>query len=228
MMRAMSEVRVALVVARWTGRTASSLVRAGAVSHLDGMGPTGAASRGWSLMAAGEGHGGPARGYAWQPFAPGHTLSTRHGAYSRREVDPLAAELTAAVLAERPALAPYASAVRSWADLEARAELVRAWLDVHGTLDEGGRPQPATHLLVRLEAALMKARAQLGLDPRADAQLARERAEAVHLTADLDGLAAAGRAALEARERAEVLATTRDTDGDGSAGSDDSGRRDDG
>jgi hypothetical protein len=175
-----------------------------------------------------KGSGIPARHYSWPPFETGNAVSLKHGAYSRREVDPLAADLTAAVLAERPALAPYASAVRSWADLEARAELVRGWLDQHGTLDEGGRPQPATHLLVRLEAALMKARAQLGLDPRADAQLAPERAEAVHLTADLDGLAAAGRKALEARERAEVLATTRDTDADGSAGSGDPGRPDDG
>jgi len=32
--------------------------------------------------AKGEGRGGAARGYKWEPFQPGHELSMRHGAYS--------------------------------------------------------------------------------------------------------------------------------------------------
>src|SRR5438093_563430 len=32
--------------------------------------------------AKGPGHGGPARGYSWKQFEPGHELSMRHGAYS--------------------------------------------------------------------------------------------------------------------------------------------------
>jgi hypothetical protein len=51
-----------------------------------------------------EGRGG-ARGYSWPPFEPGHTLSTRHGAYSPRRVEPLAAELVELALADPHACA---------------------------------------------------------------------------------------------------------------------------
>jgi hypothetical protein len=54
--------------------------------------------------------------------------------------------------------------------------------------------------LARLEAAAARHRAVLGLDPRSEAALARERAEAATLAVDLHALADRGRAALAARE----------------------------
>jgi hypothetical protein len=203
MMRATSGVAVALVVARWTGRTASSLVRAGAVSHLDGMQPTGAASRGWSLMA-GDGHGGPARGYSWQPFQPGHTLSLRHGAWSKRSVAPLAERIAADLASAAPwTRSPaFASTIASWSWAEAQATLLRAWLDAHGHLDDEGVPRPATLMLDRVESRAAKLRSELGLSPISLGSLmtkAATVASALHDTDVLEALRAEGARLLAAR-----------------------------
>lgn len=118
----------------------------------------------------------PARGYTWEPFKPGHTLSMRHGAYSPRRVDPVAAELVEYAVEVAPYLADpgYALALHAWADAEARAQLLRAYVDEHGLLDEKGRPRPCVGDLHRFERRAAEARTRLGLDPLSRAKLGKD------------------------------------------------------
>ena len=60
--------------------------------------------------------------------------------------------------------------------------------------------------LTRLEGAAARHRATLGLDPRSEAALARERAAASVLAVDLDALAERGRQALAQRDAAGLPA----------------------
>lgn len=128
----------------------------------------------------------------WQ-FQPGHELSVRHGAFSERRTEPLAAELAAGLLADRPDLGEYPEAVASWADNEARALLLREWLVEHGMFD-GKRPRdgPLKWLTV-FDRRATEARARLGLDPRSHAELARERGAAALQAVDLEAIRAQGR-----------------------------------
>lgn len=120
----------------------------------------------------------------WQrpPFQPGHELSTRHGAYSPRRVEPLAAELVAAVQAQ-PALAwlrqpEHAPGLWSWAKVAAQADLLHAGLLEHqATAHEGnvGETCQACEGLelrwLRADAAQAKRASRLGLDPVSRARI---------------------------------------------------------
>lgn len=115
----------------------------------------------------------PSRRYSWPPFAPGHTLSRTHGAYSERELAPLADGLAAEVVdlapwAARPQFAP---GVRRWARAEAIAAKLWAFIAENGPLDADGNPRPALAVLERWEAAAAARGASLGLDPAAMAKL---------------------------------------------------------
>jgi hypothetical protein len=119
---------------------------------------------------------GDARGYSWAPFRPGHTLSTRHGAYSPRKVDPLAAEL---VERTAPTVTWWQQcdmpAVWAWARVEARIQLVTEYLaEVGGDLTDDGEVRAAADLLTRLESQAMNHRARIGLDPLSRARLGRD------------------------------------------------------
>lgn len=161
----------------------------------------------------------PAGGEAAAPFVrrppsgdlatvtPGGAHVTRsHGARTPSVYGPLAEALAAGLTADRPDLAPYPEAVAAWATAEAQAALIREHLETEGVTvtDPGtGRPVPRTgvlDLLGRMEKRAEAARSRLGLDPRSEAALARERAEVAHLarTVDLDDLAARGRAIRDA------------------------------
>lgn len=121
------------------------------------------------------------------PFQPGHTLSTRHGAYSPRKVSPLARDIRAAVLAdpatEYLAAPRYAPAVWGWCRAEAQIQLLSEYLarageesgDGVGDLDDD-RVRSAYLLLHRAEARAMSGRRALGLDPLSAARLGRDRA----------------------------------------------------
>jgi hypothetical protein len=65
--------------------------------------------------------GEPARGYTWRAFEAGHTVSTRHGVWSRRRVDPLVQELVAGLASDRPDLRAYPETLVAWARAEARS-----------------------------------------------------------------------------------------------------------
>ncbi|SJN30856.1 hypothetical protein [Micrococcus luteus] len=148
----------------------------------------------------------PARGRR-APLAPGHTYSLRSGARSPRVYGELAEELTAGMLEKRPDLAAYPEALGAWATAEAQAVLMRRELDENGMLDpETGRPRDTSlRWHSAFEKRATKAREALGLDPRSEAALARERAAASALAVDLESLAEAGRQSLAQRAEAGVL-----------------------
>lgn len=151
---------------------------------------------------------------AWQPafpgqrppFAPGHEVSLRHGAYSPRKVDPLARELVAGVLADSssPAVAPvFRPALWAWARAEAQVQLLTEWLtkQAESTGDGVGdladeKVRAAYLLLHRAEARATTQRARLGLDPLSAARLGRDRAagaaDTARLMAELHRLEQAG------------------------------------
>lgn len=142
--------------------------------------------------------------YRWRQFQPGDEMRLEHGARSERRVDPLAAELAAALLEDRPDLASYPESVRAWARAEARCLLLEDYHARVGFLDEDGNVRGGGRV-DRYEAQAARLRERLGLDPLADATLRKAQAEAVHLVADLEQIRAKGRAVLEAR-RAELAA----------------------
>ncbi|WP_142026825.1 P27 family phage terminase small subunit [Blastococcus colisei] len=118
------------------------------------------------------------------PFQPGHDLSTRHGAYSPRRVDPLATELVALVDAD-PAVAWLTAADRpalwAWARAEAQVQLLTEYLERAGEAAADGvgdldndAVKSAYLLLHRAEARALSGRARLGLDPLSRARLGRD------------------------------------------------------
>ncbi len=67
----------------------------------------------------------PARGYSWPPFQPGHRLSVKHGAQSRRVIDARAEVVRVELLEQLPWSAEprFALAVDLAAEQVARAQL---------------------------------------------------------------------------------------------------------
>lgn len=131
----------------------------------------------------------PARGYSWPPFTPGHELSTVHGAYSPRKVDPLARELVDLVLADPGCVhaqaGHYRPALWAWARAEAQVQLLTEYLTKRGEATGDGigdlddeRVRSAYLLLHRAEARATTQRTRLGLDPLSAARLGRDRAAA--------------------------------------------------
>jgi phage terminase small subunit len=142
--------------------------------------------------------GEPARRYSWPPFEPGNSVALRHGAYSPRRVDPLAAELVERVLADTDWLRPCdRPAVWAWARAEARVQLLAEHLAANGgDLADDGSVRPAADLLSRVEAQAQRMRSVLGLDPLSRARLGRDVAAT---RVDLEALRAEGQAMLDAR-----------------------------
>lgn len=150
---------------------------------------------------------GPAKGRR-PPFAPGNSLSVKSGHHSPRVYGPLAEQIAEGLMATRPDLRAYPEAVAAWATLEAQTALVRRHINRVGLIDpdtEETRAKPLDDLL-KLERTTARMRATLGLDPRSEAALARERAAASALAVDLGALAERGRAALEAQRQAGIEA----------------------
>jgi hypothetical protein len=149
------------------------------------------------IPAGGPGQG-PARGYRWASFEP------QHGARSDRHVDPLAAELVEALLERRPDLVDFPEATWAWARAEGRCLLFERWHVEHGFLGPDGEVKGGRKVR-EYEVLAANLRARLGLDPLADLQLQKGRAEVVSLVADLEGIRERGRQVLE-RRRAELAA----------------------
>jgi len=161
--------------------------------------------------------GEPARGYTREPFAPGHEKSTKHGAYSPRRWKPLADRLAAELLTERPWLADHTRTVTALARTEARIELIAAWLDEHGDLDEHGIPRPAGDQLGKLEGLALKLRTELALSPLALARLIGALSSSAAAASTPDGLEQImrlGRAFVDAHEQ-RALAAAQDSAGSG-------------
>lgn len=133
-----------------------------------------------------------ARGYSWPAFEPGHTASLKHGADSPRTIQPVADELEAWLHEVAPwTRAPSNLAtVKAWAWAEARARLIRQWLDEHETVnDEGDVPNAATYL-ERIEARRDRLSHDLALNPQSMARLVSTLASVAVAGKDDDGLAA--------------------------------------
>ncbi len=142
------------------------------------------------------------------PFQPGNQLAVQHGAYSPRQVEPLAAELVGLVLADRDAqhahAVVYRPALWAWARAEAQVQLLTEYLakageaagDGVGDLDSE-RVRAAYLLLHRAEARATSGRARLGLDPLSRARLGKDVAagqlDTARLMAELERLAHEGR-----------------------------------
>jgi hypothetical protein len=149
--------------------------------------------------------GVPARGGdpsgVWPPFEPQNTVSLRHGARSDRFVEPLAAALIEALLANRPDLRAYPEAVAAWGTAEARCERLRWWHAKHGFVGGDGAVRNA-HDVSMFESQAQRMRERLGLDPLADAALAKTRSEAALSIVDLESIRhGAGRRSRGGRRR---------------------------
>jgi hypothetical protein len=144
----------------------------------------------------------PVRGYSWAPFEPGNEVSVRHGVWSKRKVDPVAEELASGLLVDRPDLSGHPETVWAWARAEARCLLLADHFGA-GLFDGDGNERPGLRLITQFERLASDLRARLGLDPRSEAELARERGAATLTAVDLEAVRARGRAAmLEAQGRA--------------------------
>lgn len=115
------------------------------------------------------------------PQTPAVTLG--HGVRSPLVYGALAELLTVGLLNKRPDLAAYPEAVAGWATAEAQATLVMRHLEQVGTFHpETGEPRGSTlNWLRNFERLAAKHRQTLGLDPRSEAELTRERAAAMTL-----------------------------------------------
>ncbi|HEX2575710.1 MAG TPA: hypothetical protein VHK88_05130 [Aquihabitans sp.] len=143
-----------------------------------------------------------ARGYSWPPFRKNNLAGRRSGVHSLRIVDPLAAELAAALLVDRADLAAFPEALAAWARAEARCLLLAEHQAGEGLFDNDGSVRGGRYV-AQFERLAADMRTRLGLDPRAEAELARSRAEAVAGLVDLDAVRERGREALE-RRRSEA------------------------
>jgi hypothetical protein len=141
----------------------------------------------------------PARGYSWPPFAPGNAAAVRHGIWSSRRVDPVVEDLVAGLVAERPDLEVFPEAVQAWGRAEARCLLLADWLTEHRIVTTEGLPQGVLRYVAQFERLAIELRARLGLDPRAEAELAQTRGEALRSYVDLEALRDRGRRALAER-----------------------------
>src|ERR1700730_4500558 len=154
------------------------------------------------VPALADGLTGDRRGYSWPPFEPGHERSTVHGPRSPRRVEPLAAEIRAALLDSEqcPAhlhRAEFAAALSAWARAEAVVSLLWAYLaeqDIEAALGDvtttdeteqrsksrttrrstARRTVSALEQWRRHEAHAAALRRSLGLDPLGAGKLARD------------------------------------------------------
>lgn len=127
----------------------------------------------------------------------GNFQTLKGGYRSPRVYNEVARQLVEELLVTRPDLRGYPEAVAGWAEAEAQCQLLRRQLAAVGSFDADGEPRSGLlRWLQTLENMAGRRRQELGLDPRSEAKLAKERALATGLSLDLAGLAAQGRAAL--------------------------------
>jgi hypothetical protein len=146
------------------------------------------------------------RGYSWPQFAPNNEMAVRHGATVPRIVDPIAEQLVEGLLERRPDLERFPEALAAWGRAESRCLLLAAWFSERGLLDAKGQPTASAQLLNQSERLASEMRARLGVDPKAESELAQSQAQAAASVVDLEAIRAQGRKALERRREAERLA----------------------
>jgi len=169
----------------------------------------------------GPGIGGDATNYSWPPFTEGNTVSLRHGARSDRFVEPLARAFLDVLVADRPDLLAYPEVLAAWATAEARCERLRTWQSRRGFINDAAGRVRAAHDTLAFEKQAQHLRERLGLDPLADAHLARARADAVLTQVDLESIRARGREAFAKRQAELAAAAASDETQDAEVVSDD-------
>lgn len=149
----------------------------------------------------------PARGYSRKPFVADNDAAVRHGAHSEKLVGPEANKRLRALLDDLPWLKrpEFVRAAAALARIEAKTDLIVAWLEDNGVLDEKGEPRAAAEFWRRLESLALRARETLGLSPSAYAQTAADLAAARQ--DDGDGIRSEAR--IELRRRIDQLADRR-------------------
>jgi len=139
------------------------------------------------------------------PFEPGNTAALKSGAHSPRKVEELARRIDADLLDRAPWVAEYPEALGAYARAESVARLLYQDVARNGAYDRSG--QFRASLLARYNAAensAAKHREALGLTPRSEAQVARDRAMATSHTVDVVAeLISQGKATRAERETAE-------------------------
>jgi hypothetical protein len=162
-------------------------------------------------MSAGK---GPARGYSWPPFQPGHRLSVKAGANSPSIVAERAADVHAHLLTVAPYLdeAIFLPQVNRYLKAAAIESLL------HDYVVAAGIESCAPRMIAQLTAARRLARdmaIELGLSPRGRAELATLLAGASRAEQSVaDLIAEGGRIRRAAEARLAVPTTERGTEND--------------
>lgn len=138
-----------------------------------------------------------ARGYSWPPFEPGNQVARTHGAYAA-DVPDKAREIVD-VLFPPEVVDRYGPMTLAAATVWVRWCRANADLEERGLVLEDGSVNPCAVIASRCEAKLLDFSARFGLDPKSEAQLARDRAAASLVGFDLSVAIAAGRAVIDAR-----------------------------
>ena len=148
----------------------------------------------------------PARGYTWETFTAGNTAAQTHGAYSSRNVDPIAKEIARELRAmpefdylDTPR---FSEPLWEYAQAQARVRLLQAWMadmpmELQVTAQRGSTPP--LELLRQLETRVYTLADRLGFFPTMSTAVADNiRAARVTLTRT------AARKALQADLRASL------------------------
>jgi phage terminase small subunit len=152
-------------------------------------------------------------------FEPGNQLARRHGVFAADATDEarqVVADLLSGEDIERyPAVALVFAEVwirwrRALADIDRRGMVLGDGVDA--------KPHPLLSYASRFEATLLDLSGRFGLDPRSEAGLARDRADATRSVADLEGVRASGRAARLAAEARHAALPAGWDDGEGADG----------
>jgi hypothetical protein len=145
------------------------------------------------------------------PFAPGHRLSVRSGAFGSRMSEPLAVELAEELIERRPDLANYPEEVAALCRVEARVLLLDRWLCEHGLWDRKKlREGPLRHLAT-FERTAAGLRRELGLSPAGEARMRRDQAAAAASVADIAAVMVAGTQTVARRREADQAAVEDDS-----------------
>lgn len=118
------------------------------------------------------------------PFQPGNTLAVTHGAYSPARVDPIARQYVDEILTDpstKYLAAPrFQSALWSWAQAQAKVQLLTEWVDgmsLQQAADSARGQTSPLELLRKWMATSQTWAARLGLDPLSAARLGKDVAQ---------------------------------------------------
>ena len=132
----------------------------------------------------GPGHGGPARGYTWEPFQPGHFKALKHGAHSPRIIVPMAAEIANDLMQRHERLRDplYREQLLEYSKLMAQVNRFEVYLDKVGEIfesgEKAGQVRPAAEYLLKARKQASNIADRLGLTPLANARLGKDTASA--------------------------------------------------